>query len=125
MNKSNFADIEYSKKLKDEFPESEWWYKKSKDGLGEWSEVSEGKTIDRMDMIHAYPALTTDMLLERLPRKIEENFKLIIISEEKSYSVSYCNLFCDDNRPYFQKTVDDKSLPNALAKMLIWINKSQ
>jgi len=115
-NESNFADLSYSKKLKDEFPDAEWWWSNSRDRLQkEEFEIIKKGTVSwacrkEMGGLLFYPALTTDMLLERLPNKVQ------ILKWENEYIVSY-----DGNA----KFIKDKSLPNALAKMLIWLKENK
>ena len=60
MKESNFADICYSKELKDLFPNAEWWWYKI---TNKWNVYNwKNGTPDT-----ALPALTTEMLLEILP----------------------------------------------------------
>ena len=77
MKKSNFASIEYSKELADLFPESEWWADMLEDEHNYEEEFwivvdSSRKQAIRLwyetstESPPLYPALTTDMLLERV-----------------------------------------------------------
>lgn len=123
MNQSNFADIEYSKQLKDEFPDSEWWWtneychpsyiSKNKIGKFRLKKGSEYKEI-MFDGGESYPALTTNMLLEKLPEGWEiqtitgsDGIKRWFVHPQPKIKVREC--------------FNDKKLPNTLAKMLIWL----
>lgn len=132
MNKKYFADIKYSKPLKDEFPESEWVYIELTNK--EWAKRIIELNLDfaRDGSIHErefgeiyakngdgilYPAIHTDMVLERLPQNLKDKDslprKLYIAKYVGIYEVSYPSI----------EIITDKSLPNALAKMLLWVRK--
>jgi len=102
-----YADISYSKELKDLFPESEWWWVDSIIGGG-W--VTRKKFIAN-SYKDALPALTTDMLLERLPKGTWLN----IFNHSDGWQVGY--------RRKIERVFIDKSLPNALCKLLLWLKK--
>ena len=135
-----YANIKYSKELKDWFPESEWFVVKTPDGelhfkLKHEAELmylnaeladAEGDTKICFYDWEIYPALTTDMLLERLPGHLKANYKRaepdgnvwdcgintkIEMLWEEGWIVRYVPMIA----------VKDKSLPNALAKMLLWL----
>ena len=153
-----YADISYSKQLKDLFPESEWWWmhpwcitkKDFKDNkiklilnkakpyrqntlkwvVKSWSEIVKP----------CYPALTTDMLLERLPRLFQRKYTHDGIctfyltagvgydeNDKDIWSAYYMNTQYSDeftiNAPSELYERNDKSLPNALSKMLLWLIK--
>jgi len=104
-----YASIEYSKKLAELFPESEWWYQ-----IGKRTKIITVMQSNFPDnpMADYYPALTTDMLLERLP-KYSLGYSIIIQYIGSCWDVTYSNEDID--------SFEDKSLPNALAKMLLWL----
>lgn len=121
-----YADIKYSKQLADLFPESEWWYHEFYGR--QWKKSVEYELLDRRienryttlpsRKYSIYPALTTDMLLERLPSTIENKpFTLVINKGIVDYHASYPNIkggvhFCD------------KSISNVLSKMLIYLKEN-
>jgi len=116
-----YASIEYSKKLADLFPESEWWYcfnaKENKMALkdSKWKDVA-----SRFKNWSFYPALTTDMLLERLPKKIKEHNDLCICYDD-NYSQGGWWVGYEGKTLADELAASDKSLPNALAKCLIYL----
>ena len=125
-----YADISYSKELKDEFPESEWWYwvdPKDKIRIVNRKPFSlELQNNDYGYPVNYYPALHTDMLLERLPAKIaDKEYKLTIdknkiANEDLGYRVFYI-LIGSVKKKYKDRHFMDKSLPNALATMMVWL----
>lgn len=107
-----YADIEYSKKLKDLFPESEWWW--SVTAYEEWHNLP-GKVIHKnhkrkpYGVRRYYPAPTTDELLSILPSNLN------IYKALNHYAVYY--------EKYKDPNSHDTSLPNALAKLLIYLQE--
>lgn len=104
-----YADIKYSKELKNEFPDAEMWYIKTK--YQTYNILpKEGRIIFKDD----YPALTTDMLLTIFPDKV------YIV-----YWHGGCRVNCDGLPPKKGRiqSFKDKSLQNALAKMVIYLKK--
>ena len=121
MNKKYFADIEYSKKLVDLFPESEWWWCAGrKNEFSDYTNefMKEPRKIDKdnlkEDLKYGWvriPALTTDMLLERLPDRLTIN-RTVGLWQVEGYKTHIPEIFMAEK------------LPNALAKMLIWLKEN-
>ena len=110
-----YADIEYSKKLADLFPESEWWwvaprkwswcdYTDSEFRIHEQSFIthSDGKKIDH----EHYPALTTDALLERLPKKLNNGALVLSWTNNVEWHVCYYNFY--EDKPKEDSIILDK-----------------
>jgi len=133
-----YADIEYSKQLKDEFPDSELWhiYPCQSHGMIPWGNISDKEFADKWNQEYIYPALTTDMLLERLPARLRLEradywLSMAPIKDNSAYDVRYKGWVggilptsCEhrqwqDTHKWFQET----KLCDALAKMLIWLKK--
>jgi len=125
-----YADIEYSKQLAKEFPDSEWWWVKYIEPINgvntqiDWYIVNQGRfnVINEGEPCNfqSCPALTTDMLLEWLPKEIDKNnwyHVLSIFCFPDVFEVCYTN----EDIVLNDETIEDKSLPNALAKLLIWL----
>jgi len=128
-----YADIAYSKKLASLFHESEWWWSTTdyndKHGLPvKVINKNNKKALFKGCIRKYYPALTTDMLLERLPDIISNmisckygSFIIVKIKNIKNidvWTVAYTQENDFGKWPLFKT---DKSLPNALALMLIYL----
>lgn len=119
-----YADIEYSKKLADEFPDSEWWWVPDMEGDKYWV-VENIKYISmyKKEKLEHYPALTTDVLLERLPYIIR-NVQSPVSGFNNDYILGLHKRSEDWLISYgMAQEVIDKSLPNALALMTIWLKE--
>jgi len=148
MNENNLIDIEYSKKLAHLFPKSEWWwvtYERNPDYKpfeGKYYQftlenIKDKKKVRTKDnpiiCTSEYPAPTTDELLERLPqnmKKLQKGcYELTILKksyviEGDYFNVGYSQYLKRDDflpNPY----ITDKSLTNALAKMIIYLDKEK
>ncbi len=121
-----YADIKYSKELKDWFPDAEWWWF----GFGKRDKAYEIISNDKRLCIETehhslYPALTTDMLLERLPLKYKKGW-ITVQRYKQGDKIEYlCGYWCTGITASLISEVEvyDKSLPTALAKMLIYLKK--
>lgn len=134
MDSKWFADLTWSKKLAKYFPDAEWWWVEwnkphSIPGLSEKRDAfHSNKTIEEVSI---YPALHTDMLLEKLPTKIHKHkleFWLSILKidtpEENSdyYTVGYsADLIVGGLK--ILRSENNKKLPNALSAMLYWLDQ--
>ena len=115
-----YADIAHSKELKDLFPDAEWWWNRSKDAKCKDFSVDRlppNKGYDGHYNIERYPALTTDMLLEILPEKLDQKpdyakKRLCIDKIGKDYRVLYYEIGV---------SFVDKTLPNALSLMVKYL----
>lgn len=115
MHEKNFADLKYSKLLKDIFSESEWWWVYGKTQK-KWF-VSERIHSSRNE--ERYPALITDMLLERLPKGdgVMDNWHIFWGGNQEWACQGYF-----ESKDGYPHVFTDKKLCNALAKMLIYLN---
>lgn len=106
---TQYADIKYSKKLGHLFEDAE-----------KWLEEDNGEIVIKIEKEFFrgstfYPLLTIDMLLEKLSKNTKSN-TLVIRVEFGYYKVLYEFTFIQES---------DVLLPNALSKLLIWVEKNK
>jgi len=137
MNKGNFADISYSKQLKDEFKDADWWWVTLYDAIDLWDATKEereklkatGYEVRLKEKVkcpeQSYPALTTDMVLERLPDYIKSrgNMLTMVKADSGLWWVNYPNHAGEVTLPFPEFT--DKKLPNALCKLFLWLKQEK
>ena len=73
MQKRYFADIEHSKRLAHHFQDADWWWQEipyPKVSIIVGKENKEKPPIMDKGRSSYYPAITTDMVLEKLPKKV-------------------------------------------------------
>lgn len=112
MNKKQFADRSYSEQLKDDFPDADFfWLECRVDG---WIIASKEYCNGPADSQPRPPAITTDMVLEKL-RNIDSvpTIKLNIFKDD-----TMCWLPGNGNVLY-----RNKKLVNALCSMYIYLKK--
>lgn len=106
-----YADIEYSKKLKDYFKDSEWWWVSDIIKDKKFFYLTNNRHLTCSEW---YPALTTDMLLEIIRDK-----DLKIQRVYNGYEITCPSAIGICGVKY--QTPRDKSLPNALSAMTLWL----
>jgi len=130
---SEYASIEYSKDLAELFPDAEWWHCET---------GSIVRKIHRLHNLHYNPAITIQMALDILPKFIKIPYKRdngtiqeCILDLQITFNCGEgCYVDYEDwsvldesngsNDPQIRSSdITDKSLPNALAKMLIYLRK--
>jgi len=102
---SEYASIEYSKDLAELFPDAIHWWNVRNEGE---PYVSPFK-VNSHDTIESYPAITIQMALDKLDK----------VTIKKNGPIYDC---WDERRPK-QSQQNDRSLPNALCKMIQYLNK--
>ena len=123
MKSKYFADIKWSKKLAHHFQDAEWYISPRT------KRIVTRKSVKKV-LVEYLPAVTTDMVLEKLPGEIEYKKKIWHLRIEKlknGFSIEY---IAYDNKGYFyvlpkpeKQLICDKKLPNVLCQMLEWLEK--
>lgn len=111
-----YASIEHSKKLAHLFSEAEWWWVENKDGditLWEDKPAKESYFIVRS----YYPAITIQMAWNVLPDWTH------IIKDAHLGGVVSCQTKEHLDERFSKEIFYDKSLPNALCKMIEYLEK--
>ena len=132
-----YADITHSKELKDLFPDGEYrWVKYTTviNGINtniDWYVVNQDEfnILDESEPCNFQymSALHTDMLLEILPNYIKKKnipYWLTIRKATMNYTIVYeCSWSEWDKKgwPHLDNVCMDKSLPNALSKLVIYL----
>ena len=116
---SKYADISHSNKLAWLFPDVEYWWVWGKN-QGKWF-VSEGLHTSRVE--EKYPAITTDMALDVLPKDIRKRYcsikKLYISPTKKGWMVYYkSGDFVSFHSKRRLLRTEDRLLQNALCKLI-------